>query len=182
MESAAYYLPLSREPVFKIVQDSDPSLGQNLQATKDLPKGTAVVIYYGQVITTEQNLEKYLADPTDYILNYASYIRSTTDLDKNIDASALIKNPSSNLNLMGVLVNDSSKPKSIEMSDLKAYLATEEQCNLIVSDFTKDYPVYFANQDIQAGQMLTIHYGLGYWLLQMGIVPENIASILDQLE
>lgn len=181
-QSAVFYLPLNKKPLFDIVEDPIPDLGKTLIANCDFPKGSAVVIYFGKIITTEENFLKYMSNPKEYIEKFASYIRATPDQSKNIDASELIENPSSNPNLMGVLVNDIAKPKSTDLSDLKEYLTTEDQCNLIVSDFTRDYPVYFANRDIKKGEYLTIHYGLGYWLLQMGIEPQDISKLLKMCE
>jgi hypothetical protein len=47
---------------------------------------------------------------------------------------------------------------------------------------TKDYPVYITRRKIKKGETLTVHYGLPYWLLIMGVHPAEIGDWIDIIE
>jgi len=181
-KSALNYLKINQKPLFEVIQDSNPLLGRTLKAKRQIPKGTPVVIYYGKRLTSEENLYAYLDDHVTYIQSRAPYIRghaSPQQTDLSIDASEVVKSSRYSLNLMGVLVNDIAKPQSLSPADLQAYCESETQCNLRVEPRTKDYPLYVAKRTIKKGEILTVHYGLGYWLLQMGVPPQRISEYLD---
>lgn len=181
-QSALSYLKINKKPLFKVVNDKNPELGLTLQAVDQIGRGTPVVLYYGKMITSKENVEAYLENPIEYIEKRAKYIRGhSSDNYISIDASQLI-NQEKNLNLMGVLVNDIAKPNSLNVKDLRKYLSTAEKCNLEVSRFeTTDYPLYVAKRRIKRGEILTVHYGLGYWLLQMRVKPEEIGQIMSKI-
>jgi len=185
IKSALHYLNISHKPLFKIVKDKNPVLGRTLQATHQIAKGSPVVIYYGEKMTSEQNLKAYLSDPKKYLTELAPYIRGhPNNPEQSIDASKIVEDVKKHLpNVCGVIVNDVSKPKSLRLSDLLVYRGTEKECNLEPSPYpTRDYPLYIAKRKIKKGEILTVHYGLGYWLLQMGVPPQNLASFLGELQ
>jgi len=187
-KSALFYFKLNNKPLFKVVQDSNPELGQTLQATQRIVRGTPVVLYHGKMITSKENVETYLENPSEYIEKKAKYIRGhSSNNDISIDASQVVENFNRgegkiNLNLMGVLVNDVAKPNSLKIEDLRKYQLSTDKCNLEVSRFeTSDYPLYVAKRRIKKGEILTVHYGLGYWLLQMGVKPEEISEMISKV-
>ena len=199
LKSALHYFNIKSPPLVEVTEDPDPEKGLTLMAREDIPQHQPVILYYGKSETPEENVEAYFDDPEDYIKNKAPYIRALTE-SKSINASHMIptdikpqtepkssksskspKSPKSNLNLLGVLVNDVNKPKSLRAVDLIAYLDTQEDCNLIPSHQTNDYPLYISKRPIKKGEILTVHYGLGYWLLQLGIPPPGIGHIIQSI-
>jgi hypothetical protein len=180
-ESSLKFLKITGKPLFDIVNDPDPTLGRTLRAKRHIPKSTPVVIYYGETKTIDDNLSEYFDDPKKYIEEQGPYIRGhPIKKDISIDATKIVyenfsKTPS---NLVGVLVNDIAKPKSLKIEDLKEYLNTSSRCNLETIP-TSDYPLYVAKRKIKKGEILTVHYGLGYWLLHMGVPPEKISHYIS---
>lgn len=179
MQSSCDYLSLKTQPSFKVVQDSIRGFG--LQATRTIRKGEAVVIYYGKRLRGDgSHLELYFINPEKYLKERAPYIRSNGN--QCIDAHEIDYQKINNMNLLGVYVNDIQKPMSLDDLDLKTYLESQEKCNLEVGPETRDYPVYFAKRRIKKGEHLTIHYGLAYWLLQLGVDPSKIGDYLEKIE
>jgi hypothetical protein len=184
LKSASYFFDINQKSVVEIIDDSNPEKGLTLRASEDIPEHVPVILYYGTPETPEQNIVTYFEDSEKYIRDMAPYIRALTS-DRSINARHLIPDDKSknklNMNLLGVLVNDVSKPKSLKAIDLIDYLKTQEECNLVSSVQTDDYPLYISNRCIKKGEILTVHYGLGYWLLQMGIPPSGISHIIQSI-
>lgn len=170
MRSACEYIQITQEPLVKLIYDV--KTGYNLAAIKNIKKGTPVVMYYGQIVSDDRNCDLFLEDEKNYLANIAPYMRGNGE--HCVDASNLIKQPSRNLNLMGVYVNDYMMLKSLDPKDIKEYNNSVSKCNLEVCPDTRDYPVYIASRKIKKGEPLSVHYGLAYWLLQLGIHPANI--------
>jgi len=139
-------------------------LSMGLFAKRDIKKGEYVVIYFGDVLDEEELLHKYKQDK-----NIMKYVRKGYDFI--VDGSEGYK--TKNLNLSGVYVNDILKLKSKSTKDMNHYHKSRLICNIEVVD-TTDFPVYRARKDIKVGQELFVHYGLNYWLLNMGISPGDL--------
>ena len=57
--------------------------------------------------------------------------------------------------------------------DGKHYSKSKNICNVEVLN-TTDFPIYVAKKDIKKGQELFVHYGIHYWLLDLGISPTEL--------
>lgn len=129
--------------------------------TRDIKKGEIVCVYFGDIIDEDKLYDIYKNRP-----NIMKYIRKGNGF--LVDASIIDK--INNINLLGGYVNDISKPKSKSKKDLIFYSKTKNICNIEVVE-TKDFPLYRARKDIKKGVELFVHYGIGYWLLDMGVSP-----------
>jgi hypothetical protein len=141
-------------------------LSMGLFAKKDIKKNELIVIYFGDVLDEEELLIKYKKDKS-----IMKYIRKGYDFI--VDGSEGYK--TKNLNLSGVYVNDIMKLKSKTIKDMKHYHKSRLICNVEVVD-TTDFPIYRARKDIKAGSELFIHYGINYWLLEMGVSPKELKT------
>ena len=143
----------------KIVKDQN-----GLFASRDIKKGEKVVIYFGDILTKEEFLTRYKENK-----NIMKYIRKGSSFW--IDGRYVYK--VFNKNMFGAYVNDISKPLNISKKSVNKYIKTMRNCNLVSVD-TGDFPIYVASKDIKAGTELSVHYGIGYWLLYMGMSPNMI--------
>lgn len=135
-------------------------------ALKDIKKGENVCVYFGDIINEDELYEKYKNNP-----NIMKYIRKGNGF--LVDAS--IVNKIDKVKLLGGYVNDISKPKSKSKKDLEHYNKTKFICNIEVVE-TNDFPIYRARKDIKKGSELFVHYGVNYWLLDMGVKPEDLSK------
>ena len=150
----------------KVTSISNDKYNNGLVATRFIPKGTNLVIYFGDVLDEEELMEKYNKDK-----EIMKFVRNGHDFI--VDGSVGYK--TNNLNLSGVYVNDISKLRSTKMKDMKKYFKTRTKCNIEVIR-TADFPVYRASKNIQEGDELFVHYGIGYWLYELGVHPREISK------
>lgn len=141
----------------------DP-LAKGMFATKDIPKGTDITIYFGDVLDTDEVYQKYQQDKS-----ITKYTRKGYDFV--VDGSVAYK--LKNKNLLGVYVNDIVKMKSTKRKDIKQYNKSKMICNVEAIE-TSDFPVYRARRDIKKGQELFVHYGMFYWLMELGVSPDKL--------
>ena len=155
------YVKIGKSKVPSIEKDK---YNKGLLATKFIKKGTKLVIYFGDVLDEEEVLEKYQEDK-----DVMKFTRSGYDFI--VDGRVGYK--TDNLNLSGVYVNDRSRLQSKSMKDMKSYYKSRKNCNVEVLN-TSDFPVYIAKKNIKEGQELFVHYGIGYWLLELGVHPVDL--------
>ena len=141
-------------------------LNNGMFATRDILKGTPITIYFGDVLDEEELIEKYNESK-----DIMKYIRKGHDFI--VDGSIGYK--TDNLSLNGVYVNDIFKLKSKSRKDMKHYCKSRNICNVEVLE-TGDFPVYIAKKDIRKGQELFVHYGLGFWLCELGVTPIELKT------
>jgi len=153
----------------KYIKDN---LCEGMFAIKDIKKGEPITIYFGDILDSEELIEKYNNN-----ISVMKYIRKGYDFI--VDGSCAYK--TRNLNLLGVYVNDILKPKSDSLKDLLNYHKSRLICNIEVKE-TSDFPIYIARKDIKRGQELFVHYGIHYWLLEMGIPPQKLKSYDNKLK
>lgn len=139
-------------------------LNKGMFATRDIKKGENICVYFGDIIDENELYDKYNTNP-----KIMKYIRKGNGF--LVDASIIDK--IDNLKLLGGYVNDISKPKSKLKKDLLFYDKTKFICNVEVVE-TNDFPIYRARKNIKKGSELFVHYGIHYWLLDMGIKPQNL--------
>ena len=151
-------------------------LNMGMFATRDIKKGTPITIYFGDVLDEEELLEKYNNDK-----DIMKYIRKGHDFI--VDGSMGYQ--TDNLNLNGIYVNDIFKLKSKSKKDIKHYHKSRNICNVEVME-TGDFPVYVARRNIKKGQELFVHYGVGFWLCELGVSPQDLKTkygkIISQLK
>jgi len=147
------------------------TLSKGMFAIRDIKKGEPITIYFGDVLDESELIEKYNIDKS-----IMKYVRKGYDFI--VDGSCAYQ--TNNLNLLGVYVNDISKPKSKSIKDLQYYNKTSLICNVVVQE-TSDFPVYVARKDIKKGSELFVHYGTGYWLLEMGVPPNQLCDYEDKI-
>lgn len=151
--------------VSKYIKDKH---NKGLFATKDIKKGEIVCIYFGDIIDEDKLYDIYKNRP-----EIMKYIRKGNGF--LVDASIIHK--FDDVKLLGGYVNDISKPKSKSKKDLNSYSKTKFICNIEVVE-TKDFPLYRARKNIKKGAELFVHYGIGYWLLDMGVSPLELYNYI----
>jgi SET domain-containing protein len=139
-------------------------LSKGLFAKQDIKKGTRICIYFGDILEEDELPELYQKNK-----NIMKFIRKGNDFLVDGSKAYLIDN----LNLSGVYVNDYKKLNSIKKKDMRIYFKTRSKCN-VKEEQTTDFPIYVARKDIKKGEELTVHYSIGYWLLEMGITPQEL--------
>ena len=142
-----------------------------LFATRDIKANENVVIYFGDILTKDEFLAKY--DANNKIMRY---IKKGNDFW--VDGVYAYR--TKNRNLYGAFVNDVAQPKNRKRKAINKYIKTMKRCNLVSVD-TDDFPVYVASRDIKKGEELTVHYGLGYWLLHMGVTTKELKKNYSKL-
>jgi len=165
---------IDKEP---LVYKKENEKGISLFARKTIKKGTPLIIYYGNIIDKNEIYNKYINDRENYIKNIAPYIRDIND-SKVVNGIGYLHND--NLNLCGVLVNDYcciSKNDKIEM--LK-YIQSKNNCNVEIIE-TNDFPIYYSKKKIKKDEEICAHYGIGYWLLQLGIDADKIKDKINEI-
>lgn len=159
-----------------IAQSKINNAGQGLFAKKQIRISQPVAVYYGSTLTDEQVYDIYTNNYEEY-LRMNAFIRGTPNGfnilgDKNITVDVL----------QGVYVNDigciNCTKDQINKQVLQEYANTYKKCNLKVVD-TMDYPIYYAIRTIKKGEELYVHYGIGYWLLHIGFLPQEISKLND---
>jgi len=170
--SAYDIIDINRKPIVHITNSKISGYG--LFAKKHIHKNTPVVIYYGNKITDADIYNTYENNVDEYC-EISKYTRGTPN-GYAINGCRDINN----LNLVGVYVNDISKldctKDNITYDSIKKYTLTKNKCNVKVVD-TKDYPIYMSTKRIKKNEEIYVHYGIGYWLLQIGCTPEDISML-----
>ncbi len=168
MKSALNIINVNKQNNIVCIKESTikDKLNMGMFAIKDIKKGTPITIYFGDVLDDEELLEKYNQNK-----DIMKYVRKGHDFI--VDGS--VGYMTNNLNLSGVYVNDIFKLKSKSNKDIKHYCKSRNICNIEVLE-TGDFPIYVAKRDIKKGQELFVHYGVHYWLLELGVHPLKLSK------
>ena len=161
-------------PVY-VAESKIEGAGLGLFAGKQISSSQPVVIYYGSKMLSEDVYDLFMSNPESYG-EAQSIIRETPN------GYAIRGEKTEKTALHGVYVNDVAKIQcekdSVDRDALVEYINSAKNCNLKTID-TSDYPVYVSTRRIKKHEELYVHYGIGYWLLQMGYGPEEL-NVLDQ--
>ncbi len=148
--------------------------GYGLFAKKHISKGRPVVVYYGDKMSDEEVYDLYMENREEY-REVSKNMRGTPN-----GFTIRGDKTNENNNLLGVYVNDAGsitcKKGYLTQKALFDYAKTLSDCNLKVVE-TEDYPVYQSDKRIKKGEELLAHYGIGYWLSQVGCTPEEISDL-----
>lgn len=155
--------------------------GKGIFAKSDIKKNKPLIIYFGNLIHSNETLESYELDKENYIKNIAPYLRDSVFKNYVIDPSILIEEPDIDIILKGYIVNDYCNIPSITNINIQKYIDSKDKCNVTIME-TKDYPIYYSNRDIKKDEELYTHYGLGYWLIQNNLDVTEINSILKKFK
>ena len=170
------YLNPNSEPLVYYKESLINGAGLGIFAKQKIKKNTPIIIYYGELLSTNDILNLYQNDNTMYKNDISPYLR-TTGID-NMQVNGKTSENQNNLNLKGYLVNDSNSISYIDELNIKNYIENDKNNVVIVE--TKDFPIYYASRDILEGEELYASYGLAFWLLQCNCKPENIRKICEK--
>lgn len=165
-------LPISNKPLIYSKKSLIENAGIGLFAKEYIPKNTPIVIYFGNILSNQEVLSLYSKNKPEYITTIAPYLRDSGNSNIIIDGRIDLDN----INLMGKLVNDYSNLDN----GITHYLESHTKCNVIIKE-THDFPIYYSLKNINKGEELYAHYGLGYWLLLKGIEPDQIKNYISQV-
>lgn len=149
-----------------------PGAGEGLFAKRQIRRSQPVVIYYGEVMTRQNIFNIYNNNPREYY-ELTNVLRGTSN-------GSVIKGEKYDLSaLHGIYVNDIKSidcdKQDINEAILRNYASSAKLCNLHVVECT-DFPVYYSSKTIKKGEELYVHYGIGYWLMHIGMLPEEISA------
>ncbi len=170
------YLNPNSEPIIYCKESLINGAGMGIFAKQNIKKNTPIIIYYGDLISTNDLMNLYLSNESKYKNEISPYLRKT-GID-NMQVNGKNSENQGNINLKGYLVNDSNSISSINNKNIKNYIDNDKSNVVIVE--TKDYPIYYASRDISKDEELYASYGLAYWLLQCNCKPENIRKICEE--
>lgn len=151
--------------------------GKSLFAKKTIKKGTPIIIYYGDIIDKKEIYNEYVNDRENYIKNIGPYIR---DIDDNKVVNGVGYLEHENLNLCGVLVNDYCCINNDNKIEMLKYIESKNNCNVEIIE-TNDFPIYYSTKKIKKDEEICAHYGIGYWLLNIGIDADKIRNKINEI-
>lgn len=156
-----------------VAQSKVKGADDGLFAKKHITRGSPVVVYHGSKTTDQEIYDMYTDDPDAYD-KVKPYIRGTPN------GFAINGEKCNNAVLMGIYVNDVAcidcVKEDLTLDIVKEYAATLRKCNLKTVD-TLDYPLYYAPRRIKKNEEFYAHYGIGYWLSEIGCSPEEINAL-----
>ena len=151
--------------------------GKSLFAKKTIKKGTPIIIYYGAIIDKKEIYNEYINDRENYIKNIGPYIRDIND-NKVVNGVGYLEYD--NLNLCGVLVNDYCCINNDNKIEMLKYIESKNNCNVEIIE-TNDFPIYYSTKKIKKDEEICAHYGIGYWLLNIGIDADKIRNKINEI-
>lgn len=171
--NASDYIKFNSEPRVYLASSHISKHDYGLYANKNFHRKIPMVIYYGTLMSNEDVM--YI-----YQTNHELYQQMANCLRHTRTSVVYGDRDNSNTNLLGVYVNDISnincRKQDVNEEILRKYADTHKLCNLQVVE-TADFPVYRTSKHVRKNEELTIHYGIGYWLLEIGCTPEEISDI-----
>lgn len=165
-----------------------PGAGDGLFANEFIKQGATVCTYNGVNIDKDEVVDMYMIDPEGYLSNIHPYVRDFNS------QQVVVGVPSADLFKSGVMVNDGAKPKGVSHDLLKAYLdESHSRANVAaispessesiesienIEGIDSGPLAYQATRDINSGEELFACYGVGYWLMHMGITPDKLRGYM----
>ena len=165
---------IDKEP---LIYKKENEKGISLFARKNIKKGIPIIIYYGDINDKNEIYNEYINDRENYIKNIGPYIR---DINDNQVVNGVKYLDNENLNLCGVLVNDYCSIKNNDKIEMLKYIESKKNCNVEIIE-TNDFPIYYSTKKIKKNEEICAHYGIGYWLLHIGIDAEKIKDKINKL-
>lgn len=162
-----------------------PQAGLGLFTNKFIHPNTPVVLYHGKKLSQQEVYQLNQDLPEAEFKELNSRIRGTVHdyvILGPTQQQQSTPQPTNPYHL-GVYVNDISRIQidhkdQLTEQHLKDYVQTLKRCNLRVSDDpSSEYPVYYATRRIKKNEELYVHYGIGFWLLQLGFRPLEISEL-----
>ena len=160
-----------------LVYKKENEKGMSLFAKKTIKKGTPIIIYYGDITEKKEIYKEYINNKDNYIKNIGPYIRDIND-NEVVNGIKYLENE--NLNLCGVLVNDYCSIKNSDKIEMLKYIESKNNCNVEIIE-TNDFPIYYSRKKIKKDEEICAHYGIGYWLLNIGIDAEKIKDKINEI-
>lgn len=145
--------------------------GNGLFANKIFRKGDNVAEYFGVPVTKDHIYKLYMNDPKHYMKEVHPFVR---DIDDN---RVIVGGMEKDLFKCGVLVNDFAKLTSTKPTDIRKYIKDSTKNENVAIALGGEFPMYRALKRIKKGREFYAHYGVGYWLLSMGMPPDEISEM-----
>ena len=145
--------------------------GNGLFANKIFRKGENVAEYFGVPVTKDHIYKLYNNDVKHYMKQVHPFVR---DID---DTRVIVGGMDKDIYKCGVLVNDGAKLTSTKPSDIRAYIRDSTKMENVAIALGGEFPVYRAIKRVKSGREFYAHYGVGYWLLSMGVPPDEISEM-----
>ena len=133
------YLNPDKENLIYISESKILNAGKGIFAKSDIKKNTPLIIYFGNLIHTNETLESYESDKDNYINNIAPYLRDSVFENYVIDPSLLIEEPEIDIILKGYIVNDYCNISSVNDTNIQKNIIQKPVIPKIVKvvDFQK---------------------------------------------
>ena len=148
-----------------------PAAGDGLFAKKIFHKNEVVSTYFGPVLPKEHIYKSYVKDPDKYLKKIHPYVRDINE------THVVIGTKDKDLMKCGVLINDFAKLSSINKEDIQEYVnKSMKNANVKIMNAT-NHPIYVTIKRVKKGEEFYAHYSIGYWLMEMGMKPEQIDEL-----
>ena len=148
-----------------------PGAGDGLFAKKIFHKNEIVSTYFGPILPKKHIYQSYMKNPELYLKKIHPYVR---DINDN---QVVVGTKEKDLMKCGVLVNDYAKLTSTKKEDIQEYVnKSMKNANVTIMN-TENHPVYVTIKRVKKGEEFYAHYSVGYWLMEMGIKPEQIEEL-----
>ncbi len=146
--------------------------GIGLFSKKQFKKGDYVVTYSGDVLSNDEIYKFYCEDKENYIKNIHPFVR---DFSNNVIIGKINKD----IDKCGVLVNDYAKLKSTNQKDIQEYVKLSLQYANVKEKIPLRgmAPEYVAIKRIKKNEEIYVHYGIGWWLMQLGVSAQEVDKL-----
>ena len=157
----------------KLVQKKSKirNAGNGLFANKIFRKGENVAESFGVPVSKDHIYKLYNNDPKHYMTQVHPFVRDVTD------NQVVVGGMDKDIYKCGVLVNDGAKLTSAKLTDIIQYIKASTKMENVAIALGGEFPVYRAIKRVKSGREFYAHYGVGYWLLSMGMAPNEISDL-----
>jgi len=145
--------------------------GDGLFANKIFRKGENVAEYFGVPVRKDHIYKLYNNDIKHYMKKIHPFLRDISN------ERVIVGGMDKDIYKCGVLVNDGAKLTSAKLTDIIKYIKDSTKMENVAIALGGEFPVYRALKRIKSGKEFYAHYGVGYWLLDQGIPPNEISEM-----
>ena len=171
--TASSLLPYDTKTATYVKASKIPNAGDGLFVKKHTARGTPIAVYYGAKITDEEVFDLHQSD-------FEAYRQANSVIRGTPNGFAVKGEKTDKPALHGVYVNDAARIEcdkaNLTKEAIIEYAKTAKDCNVTTQN-TSDYPVYVTRKRVAKNEELYAHYGIGYWLQEIGCTADEISKL-----
>lgn len=171
--TASSLLPYDTKTATYVKTSKIPNAGDGLFVKKHTARGTPIAVYYGAKMTDEEVFDLHQSD-------FEAYRQANSVIRGTPNGFAVKGEKTDKPALNGVYVNDIAcidcDKENLTKEAIIEYAKTAKNCNVTTQN-TSDYPVYVTRKRVTKNEELYAHYGIGYWLQEIGCTADEISKL-----